>query len=380
MGIHGMRTSGTKARTNAQLGDDGQENLARLAALGVTVNDDGSISSDAFEGDGFIGEEPGDGTEVDEPTPARPAVDRIEVEDDVVADLPGDEPAERTDHAAPRKPGEQTEEGLAKREADARKAQSELSKTQVKVNAQMAALDKRISDLDDKIQQYAVLQATAGSLPTNLNPADEETVSQYREDYPEAVGVMESIAAPLYGEISRLREQLNAVVKKQGEYFSDLRTKEVFGAIYAKIPNATEIAESPEFHAWLGNIRSDRKRALYADIISNTTNYTTEDALEVFEEYAQATGTNLGTPKPVHHTEMDRSPAMRSGSALPEAPAPRRNNPSNALTPFSMEELSHFGELIREAQTPQERDILNKRLLLSQSDLELSGAHPREYR
>ena len=377
-----------------RLSSQDQDNLDRLASLGLDVDpatgaimDKGAFQG-AFQGGQDLNKEPDDHfgpmVESTSTTQTVSSFDKTEEEPvDGVLPAPAAEPVPEPHKV---KDGEQTPEGLAKREADARKAQQELSKTQLKlektlgeVNKRFGDLDdqvnKRFGDLDDQINKLAALQATMGSVPSDLNPADAETVSQYRRDYPEAVGVMESIVAPFCTQLSQVREQLNAVVRQQGEFFTKVKEEEVFGGVYSQIPKerVQQITDSPAFIEWLSD-QSSAIRKLYVGILNETSRYSSEDALGVFKHFSKDTGTDVGlngSHPHAHHAppQMDRAPALRSGSALPPVPDSRRTTVTNEETPLAKDELLNFGQLMREA-SPEQRETLNKRLRLTQVEFD----------
>ena len=256
--------------------------------------------------------------------------------------------------------------GEEKREHDARQAQREMSKTQLKLDKTVSEITKRQAELDEQLRKLTALQETSGFYPADLNPADAETVANYRQEYGEAVSVMEAIVAPVYKYLSQMREQINGVVKQQGEYFGKLKEEEVLGAVYSKIPKAKvqQISESPEFIQWLSN-KPNSKRTLYVDVLNNTTKYSSEDALDIFAEYSKDTGIDLGMvgskPKP-QPPVMDRAPVLKSGSALPPAVAPVQQPTNDPNRPLSVSEFNNFSALLAEAKTNEQKDILMKRL------------------
>ena len=295
-----------------------------------------------------------------------PGQDRLEVgEDDP---LPTEEVAEES--APPQKPikdGAQTEEGLAKRESDAREAQRAMGKAQAKLEATLAQVNKKFGDLDEQIQRLSTLQVTSGGIPTGLNPADAATVTQYREDYPEAVGVMEALTAPLYQIIGDLREQVKAVVQNQGQFFSKMKEEEVFSGIYQKIPKekVASLTTDPVFLDWLAN-KPPVKGKYYVDVLNNTSRYTSEEALDVFKDFSRDTGVDLGlNGKPARAAHpMDTAPRVRTGSALPPPPSPQPETPTED-TPLSLTELATFGRDLQNARTEREREVLRKRFAAS---------------
>ena len=297
-----------------------------------------------------------------------PGQDRLEVDNE---DEPLPEESAEVETQSTRPP-KQTEEGLAKREADAREAQRAMGKAQAKLDATLAQVNKRFGDLDEQIQRLSAIQVTSGGIPSDLNPADPATVQQYREDYPEAVGVMEALTAPLYQIISDLREQVKAVVNQQGQYFSKLKEEEVFGSIYSKISKEKVAATTsdPVFLDWLAS-RPPMKQKLYVDVLNNTSRYTADEALDVFKEFEKDTGINLGMngKTPRQAPAMDTAPRVRTGSALP----PTQQHPTQTPTedtPLSPVELRTFSKDLQEARTERDRQILLKRFSLTQINID----------
>lgn len=376
---------GKSSRTIALSVND-RANQERLAALGIKVNPDGTYEESggkAFEGQ----EEPNPPASGDPSAPVVESVSTVqtlasfepleeEPSEDVLPAQPAAEPIQEPLPAKPRD-GEQTPEGLAKREADARAAQQAMSKAQAKLDKTLNEVNRRFGDLDDQIQKLAALQTTVGSIPPDLNPADAATVAQYREDYPEAIGVMESLVAPIYNMLSQVREQINAVVKQQSEFFVRLKEEEVFGGVYSKIPKerVAQITESPEFIEWLSG-QTPSVRKLYIGILNETSRYSAEEALGVFNHFSKDTGIDIGLngsrlqPKPQRAPTppMDSYPTLRTGSALPAAPTPQQVKHAElpeSERPLSPQEQRDFKQLVANAQGARERDMLYKRLNLT---------------
>jgi hypothetical protein len=305
------------------------------------------------------------------------AQDRLEP-DDGGEDLPSEELAEpEPDAGGKPKSGDQTEEGLAKREADARAAQREMSKAKAKLDATLESVNRRISELDEKIEQLSTLQVAAGPVPMDLDPASQEVVNQWRQDEStkEAMQVMDAMVAPLYQIVGDLREAVNGITRKQGEFFAKTKEAEVFGGIYEKIPQAQvkQITESDTFLDWLGN-KPPKKSALYVDVLNHTAKYTPEEALDIFREFSLETGTDIGLAKPPKPRRepppVDMGVSPRTGSALPEATPALPSTPTED-TPLSLAELRTFGHDIQDPKrSEQEKAILRKRFAKSQINID----------
>jgi len=345
-----------------------QATLDSLKTLGIEFDESGKpvpVEGGAFQGELFPAKpEPGivSSPEVVTIQPSQSPTPLMEETEEVP---PVQEAAEPTQEAPEPLKGE------AKREHDARQAQRELSKTQLKLDKTVAEITRRQSELDEQLRKLTALQSTTGFYPENLNPADAATVAQYREEYGEAVGVMEAIVAPVYQVLSQLREQINGVVKQQGEYFGKLKEDEVLGAVYSKIPKerVQQISESNDFIAWLSS-KPNSKRTLYVDVLNNTTKYSSEDALDIFAEYAKDTGTDImngSKPKP-QIPAMDSAPMLKKGSDFPSV-APVQQQPANDVNrPLSVSEFNNFSALLEGARTNEQKDILIKRLNLTSID------------
>jgi hypothetical protein len=307
-----------------------------------------------------------------------PSAEPIEIEEEEIPAVPPVpiEP-ESTESLPPKKP-----EGEEKRLQDTREAQQKLSKLDKKIQDKEAALNKLSDDitrkqsaLEDQINKLAALQATSGGIyPEHLDPADAETVANFRKEYPEAVSVMEAVVAPVYDALSKLSERVNGLLQQWGEQVSKQRETEILEGVYQKIPKerVDQIVKSDDFGEWLAG-KPERKRLLYIDILNNTTKggYTSADALDVFDEFSKDTGVKLITNGKAPRREtppMDETPRLRTGSALPTAapPAPARPNPSNELAPLSLQEAANFKYLLEEAPTLEARNILLQRLSLTQ--------------
>jgi len=345
----------------------------RLAALGITIDKDGQFVGNPFQGS------PDPATGPDNIGPDEAAVESVDpfgkIDDENLEvppspDETAPEPPETSDDYPD---SEHKLKGLEKREADARAAQAAMSKTEARLKLMESSLNQRIAELDEDIKRLASLHATVGPVPSDLNPADAATLANWREEQPEAIAVMEAIVAPIYTVVAQLREQTNGVVQKMGEYFAAQRMAKVNEGIYSKIPEhkIKKITESPEFIDWLSHKPASKKN-LYVNILTKTSNYTPEEALEIFQEYSKDMGIDVGlngaAPKP--RPTMDRAPALRSGGALPENP--RREQNRNALTLLSPDEMANIGRLLSEGSVEQ-RDHNRKRLELTLPNTDLSA-------
>ena len=202
-----------------------------------------------------------------------------------------------------------------------------MSKTEARLKVLEASLNQKAEALDEQIQRLASLQATVGALPADLNPADAATLADWRENQTEAVSVMEALIAPYHTALGQIREQVNGLVRQMGEFFSKSKADEVFGQLYSRVPKAKldSLEHEPVFLDFLSR-KPNRKRALYVDMMQNTSRYTPDDVLDMLGEFCLATGFDLGLKQPgagpAQRPAMDSAPRLRSGAALPETPAP----------------------------------------------------------
>jgi len=377
-----MRASGRSPKISRR----DQENLDSLKALGIDVDPaTGEVKSadGVFEGSATPFDQDPDesiGPEVVSVSTTQ-TIMPLEQDDEYLDDeaLPEETSAEQSQDTTPKV--KQTEEGLEKREADARKAQAEMSKTQVKLEKTLGEVNKRFSDLEIQIQKLLALQTAVGSLPTALSPADEETVAQYRADFPEPVSVMEALVAPLHAAVVQLQNKLDTVLERESQKEGD----KIFAEIYSKIPKSKveTVTGSDEFRDWLDTLTPATQR-LYASILQDTVNYTPQDAIGIFKHYSRDTGCNLGledgnkasSNKTPQTPRMDAAPVIKPGSPLPVTHRTQQNEVSLENTPLSMQELTSFASLIQKAATENEREILRKRLNLSLSGIEIDGTRP----
>ena len=342
----------------------------------ATVFKDEAIEGSHYEGDTdpLGGEETGFGStllQTDHEVVVSPfEQDKVQPDDAAL-------PPENTEAEPEPEPEPQPKpKGLDKREADARKAQSEMMKTKTSLDRTKLEVESKIAEFQDLIQQAEVLKATGSAfVPPDLNPADEATIRTYREDFPEAVSVMEALVAPVYAALSQIREQTNATAQRVGEHFAKQRSEAVQAEIYKVVPAAKleQIKASPEFLDWLTALPKKKQNYIFAAMDGPASTLDPNDVLEVLHDFSRATGTDIGINAPVaqpqkreRRPEMDTTPNLRTGSALPEVPrAPRNNQP----TPFTPEEMAQPG-FMREGLSEgslEQRNLFRQRLELTQS-------------
>lgn len=353
----------------APLDATAKANLDRLRSLGINVDPKtGEATTTPFQGS------PQPDTDPDELGPGVQATvtrtEPFQPDDRIVDDQPElpAEPSAAAPEPPPHEPGAQTPEGLAKREKDAREAQAAFSKAQAKLDKTLMTVEQKMSDLNQKIDQLAALQVTTGGIPPDLNPADAATVAAYRENDPDAVGVMEAIAAPLYAQISSLQDRLSSVVNQVGDFLNEARQEKVLGKVYARIPKekVDQITESPEFLTWLSET-PEPLRASYIAIFNSTAKYSSDAALRALRDFGRDSGIDVGLDnKPAQaprrpEPQMPTTPALRSGSALPP-PAPPHPRTQNEVTPLSPEERASWTADFANARTDAERNLLKARL------------------
>ena len=238
------------------------------------------------------------------------------------------------------------------------------------------SLDQKMAEINKKIDQLATLQVTTGGIPADLDPADEATLAQFRENDPDTVRVMEAIAAPLYSKFANLEDRLNGVITQVGTFLNETRQEKVLGEVYAKVPKdkMDQVVDSPEFISWLADV-PEPLQSSYIDIFNSTAKYTSKAALRALRDFARDTGTDLGLEdQPTRRQEPSRerpqmptSPAFRSGSALPP-PAPAKPVQATATTPLSPAELAEWQTSMNNARSEGERDLLRARLRITPLD------------
>jgi hypothetical protein len=293
--------------------------------------------------------------------------------------LPGDpNPADdgrQSDHQQDPEP-----KGLDKRIQDSKDAQRSFSRAKAEAEALIEKVEKRQRFLDEQIQKLATLQATRGSIPTDLTPASDEEVAEFRKDYEPYLRVIHAAIAPIYSLVSELRERVDTLVRINGDNLAKEREDQVFGAIYKAIPKADleKVLSSQGFLDWHRSLPPTIRNA-YKDILENTSAYTAEDAFDVLKRYSYDTGVKVLKQSGERSTrretpEMDSAPSLRSGGALPEAARSQRQQPNDAQ-PLSRAEQMSFtqllqghdveltdGSVIYGARTEEEKAILRKRL------------------
>lgn len=342
----------------------------------ATVFKDEAVQGSSFEGDTdpLGGEETGFGSTL------------LQTEHEVVVNPYERDKVETGDEALPPEESEAEPEpepepqpkpkGLDKRESDARKAQSEMMKTKTSLDRTKLEVESKIAEFQDLIQQAEVLKATGSAFaPPDLNPADEATIQTYREDFPEAVSVMEALVAPVYAALGQIREQTNATAQRVGEHFAKQRSEAVQAEIYKVVPAAKleQIKSSPEFLDWITALPKKKQNYIFAAMDGPASTLDPNDVIEVLNDFSRATGTSIGlnaqaapAPKREQRPAMDTVPNLRTGSALPDVPrAPRSNQP----TPFTPEEMAQPGFLkegLSEGSLEQ-RNLFRQRLELTQS-------------
>jgi hypothetical protein len=347
-----------------------------LKSQGITFDAQGNPVGNPFQGQDAPSQVPvvDDGTEGELPAPVKDPFDRLEDDDLNPEPLPGDLPAE--DEGDATGDTDPKAKGLEKREADAREAQRQLGKMEARLKAENLALDQKLADIDQKLQQMAALQATVGVLPDDLDPASAEVLADWKENQTEAVQVMQAIVAPLYKMVSSLREQTQGITQRLGEYFAKTRREEVEKGIYAVVPKAKvdALMQDPTFLDWMG-ARPPVKRRMYVDVLQNTSNYTPEDALEILREFSRDANVDLGLnggTAPAAPRRMPTSPSLRSGGALPEPSREPQRPPSERLTPLSQAELDP--DYVREKLAGGDPTYL-KRLELTLPGTDFSAWH-----
>jgi hypothetical protein len=351
--------------------------LEFLAEKGIKVDPvTGQVTGDPFQGGSVATEDPGESPGFEEAnrtfTQDVSPLDRIQAEESE-SDLPPESGAEPEPEPS-QEPEPERLKGEAKREADARKAQSEFHKTQTKLEKTLLAAEGRIAELQEYIDKAETVRAIgSGTVPPDLNPADAELMASYREEYPEAIQVMEAIVAPYAAMIGQLKEQITGLNQSIGTFFAKQKNTAVEDAIYEKIPKATiqRLNNDPAFIDWIASKPKDEKDSVIKWLsIPPSSLQDPRTIIKIYQDFARETGASLGTtaaPARREQPEMDRTPNLGSPNTLPGGEPQRRPSPENQIVPFSAAELAQPGflrEVLSEGTTA-DRDIARKRLALS---------------
>jgi hypothetical protein len=364
----------------------------KLAKLGIVIDPENgpSFSEDSAEtpNPAIVGSELPDESVEDPGSDADTGEEDIDryapiepVDEDTDADSPlGDDPT-----PAPK--------GVDKRIHDAKAAQREMSKAQVKLDAMHANLEQKILLLDSKMKEMKDLRKSLDQVASDFSPADAETVRLYREADEDAFRVMQSVVAPALKAVAELSDRL----AKLEAHNADSRADRIFEEIYRSIPKERidELSVDPVFQGWLSALPK-KIQSTYRYILGSTADLDSPaDALAVFSHFTRDTGVptlvNGKAPKR-ERIPVDSIPDLRTGSSLPRIPekssARQTQKPNGEFEPLSIEERSNFkkliqgidvqaqnGTILHGAKTQQEKDKLLSRL--NATHISVNGSIPQ---
>lgn len=361
-----------------------QANRDRLEEMGVKLDSDGRVSDDAFQG-GESSAAPSVIPDAGDPLTGPGKVTKTvtvfgKLDEEPTEDAPEFPAVPEDDSTVP--PAEPLT-GLAKREADAREAQRQMSKTQEKLNETEAriatmktGLEQQFALLSEQIERLSALQVSVGDVPADLNPAADDVVARWQKDYDEALSVIDARVAPLYRIVKGLESAIQGLIKFQGQTIADARSASTMNAIYEAIPEETarRVANSQEFREWYLSQEDPEYKATIRKAVEDTSNCHPKTFLRVFQDFSRETGIDIGlkarpaveqrqTPPP----PVDTYPSLRAGGA--PSRGVRISQAPDATVPLSVEELAQFHTNIARG-TEEEKALLRKRMAITQIQID----------
>ena len=367
-------------------------NREKLAALGVSI-DDATGKASAVEGaasDLNLGGDVDLSPEI--PTLGEGRVDHVVSPfarlDSDEASLESPAPAATLDEPTPTLPEEPR--GLAKREQDARRAQSDMSKTQVKLEATEARmhemssfLESQFARMSEQIERLQALQVSVGDIPTDMSPAGDEVLAKWKNEFSEALSVIDARVAPLFRIVKGLESTLMALIESQGSAIADMRSDRNLSQIYQWMPEdrAKQIANSQEFTDWYREQDADY-RTIIKKVVEQTSTVSLKAFKKVFTDFGRDTGIDLGLPtsEPAARrtaTEpVDTYPRARA-AATPTRTVQVSRAPDDS-TPLSIEEMRSFHSDMAAARTPEERQKLLRRM--GATNINIDGSRAQSLR
>ena len=135
-------------------------------------------------------------------------------------------------------------------------AQEEESKQSKKESKNKPDYKKRYDDLkthyDSKLNEFKsreqeLLEQAAKNMPEYVAPKSPDDLDKFREEYPDVMGVVETVAHMQSSEKMKvLEEKLKALQERETE----LITKQAHERLMNNHPDFEEIKNSDEFHSW----------------------------------------------------------------------------------------------------------------------------------
>lgn len=268
--------------------------------------------------------------------------------------------------------------GPAKREADARAAQREMSKTQVKLDKTVKQIETMMSDLGDRqgrleetIQRLSTMRAATGEVPADITPASDEVMEVWKQDYGEALSVIDARVAPLYAEVSKFGARIDELAGMLERIRLTSKTQEIETEVYSKIPKATlkRVVESDAFVTWFKD-QSPEYQVVIRNAVEKTTTVHPKTTLKVFRDFSADTGIQIPnlSVRPTQQVDpdpMDTTPQLRGGVQLNRQRQLQPPANPQANTPLSAAELMNLKNALATG-TESEKAILRQRLSLTQ--------------
>ena len=290
--------------------------------------------------------------------------------DDSGTETPGEVPGTPQPEAGE---GNEPLTGLAKREADARAAQSEMSKTQTKLLAMEKRLEGMFHQIGDRIEQLQALQVSVGDVPSNLKPASEEVMAKWEDQYDEALSVIDARVAPLYRAIKGLELAFNSYVDTQKKHLAETRATEVRAAVFSILPEVTakRVVGSQEFLAWYKQ-QDPAFRETIRQVVEETDSVHPDTFRKVFRDFSRDTGIDIGLDRPAPQGVQESAPTDTYPSVRSAASPSRTKTPGRApdeTTPLTVDEMLNYQTLMVNAD-PRQRAILAKRAAITQLSLD----------
>lgn len=269
-------------------------------------------------------------------------------------------------------PEEKALQRLEQRQKDAKEAQRGLSKLIEKI-------DRRFKGLEDRFAELEQVIAKVKSQPdyqTVFNPADDDTINYFRENFADTVGVIEAFYLPLFQAIQSLQAEVGA-----------FKADSLSNSIESRIPGAKAIVMSEPFKNWLREFDPEVREA-YVQILERggsikNGQVNPDGVVRILRQYAKESGTVLHegaapagqNQPPQRQARPDSMPRVRSSALLPTPNASESASPDMKDTPLSEAELASFNTLVSNARGG-ERDILIRRFRLTKLNL---SASPQDF-
>lgn len=203
--------------------------------------------------------------------------------------------------------------GIQKEEEEEKKIE-----TPIEGNAEEETFRKRYGDLrrhSQKVEEE--LRGKISSLENALKekqvtyPKTEEEVTAWAQKFPDLYKIIETmIIKREESATEKVKEKLSRVDKLEAELAKERALKELMKAH----PDFMDIAQSEDFHKWLGTKSPAIQNIMYGE------NQSVTDAIDVVTMYKELTGKSKGSPK--------TNPKDEAKAAATAVPSPTRSAPS----------------------------------------------------